>query len=122
MLTLYVTRYPKPMTTHDVLQESVNAMHQRFMDMKFWSGEAVTMTPHAKPGEPAPVVPDTVRISASFDGRPVFTRSSAAICGPWMIAHRTTVPVTDATTADLAAEAELRIAIDNVCAAAAKAR
>ncbi len=118
-LTLFVTRYPQPMTAHQVLQESVNAMHQRFTDMAFWTGDAASVKPQGKPGPPA-VEPETVRIAAKLNGAAVFTRSSAAACRGWIIAQRVTVPVETALAADLAAELELNAAIEDVCGGGTK--
>lgn len=114
-ITTYATRYPSPMTVQQVLQESADAIRQQFADVRRWTGEGVTMTEQAKAGAPRPVEATTLRLSATLKGKPVFTRSSAAACGPWIIAQRATVAPDKAMVADLAAELELRHAIESVC-------
>jgi hypothetical protein len=115
LITTYATRYPSPMTAQQVLKESADAIRQQFTDVKRWTGDGVTMTEQAKAGGPKPVEATTLRLSATLKGKPVFTRSSAASCGPWIIAQRATVAPEKAMVADLAAELELRHAIEAVC-------
>jgi hypothetical protein len=115
VITTYVTRYPTPVTAQKVLQDSADAIRQQFTDVKRWTGDGLTMTEQAKPGGPKPVEAATLRFSASLKGKPFFTRSSVAACGPWIIAQRAAVPPDRAAGADLMAELELRHAIDSVC-------
>ena len=115
LITTYATRYPSPMTVQQVLQESAEAIRQQFTEVKRWTGDGVTMTEQARAGGARPVEATTLRLSATLKGRPVFTRSSAAACGPWIIAQRATVSPDKAMAADLASELELRHAIESVC-------
>jgi hypothetical protein len=117
LISTFVTRYPHAMTARQVVQDSVGAIRRQFTDLKDWTGQSVSMKQQAKPGQAAPAEPVTIRLSANFQGQPKFTRSSAAACGPWIVAQRVTAAADKAMIADLAAELTLRAAIDSVCKA-----
>jgi hypothetical protein len=120
VISTFVTRYPQAMTPRQVVEDSVGAIRSQFTDLKDWSGESVSITQKTKSGEPAPTPSVTIRLAANFKGQAKFTRSSAAACGSWIVAQRVTAPAEKAMIGDLAAELELRKAIEEVCRAAAK--
>jgi hypothetical protein len=114
VLTTFVTRYPGPKTVADVLRESMADIPRQMTDLARFAGSGVSVE-----DKPAPAIPPkdrtVIRLTATFHGKPVFTRTAAAQCGPWIVAQRVTAPIDAALAADLAAELDLNAATASVC-------
>ena len=91
-VTVFATRYTPPKTPEAVLRESLNAMRGRISDLTPFTGTTAHVEPPSKPGHVAPSGLTTLRFTGTLNGKPIFTRSSAAACGAWMIAERVTAP------------------------------
>jgi hypothetical protein len=117
-VTLYATRYAPPKTVQAVLRESVAAMRSRIADLAPYVGTTASLQSPAKPGHVKPAELTTLRFTGTVNGAPTYTRSSAAACGPWIVAERVSAPVDGAMAADVAGDLELEAATDSVCNAA----
>jgi hypothetical protein len=117
VLTTFVTRYPGPKTVAEVLQESIANISRQMTDVARFTGDSVSVA--AKPAPAiAPKDRAVIRLTATLQAKPVFTRTAAARCGPWIVAQRVTAPLDVALAADLAAEMDLNAATASVCNAA----
>jgi hypothetical protein len=114
VMTTFVTRYPKPKTVAEVLRESMADIPRNMSDLARFTGNSVNVE-----AQPAPAIPPkdrtVIRLTATFQGRPVFTRTAAAQCGAWIVAQRVTAPVDAALAADIAAETDLNASTASVC-------
>jgi hypothetical protein len=115
VLTTFVTRYPGPKTVADVLRESLADIPRQMTDVARFTGNSVSV----EANKPAPAIPPkdrtVIRLTATFQGKPVFTRTAAVQCGPWIVAQRVTAPVDAALAADIAAELDLNASTASVC-------
>jgi hypothetical protein len=108
VVTTYATRYGKGFSARDALEGSIDAIRQRFDDVKPYEHDAIEMS---KEGLPQPL---TARFEAAINGQKVFTRTSAVEVGEWIVAQRVTAPYDKATAADLVAEVGLAMTLTSM--------
>lgn len=110
--TMYATRYNPPVSAQQVVLDSVPAIRSQFTEVTPYQGDYASYDV-AGADRPSPV---TVRFTARFHGRQVFTRSSAVAIGGWILAQRVTAPLENAVMADAIAEMSLQLEISDMMA------
>ena len=100
-------------TLDQLLAGMVQAVHAQMPDAAPAQGRFTSINLAAKEGSNLPTH-RSVRLQASADGHPVFTRAAVGVIGSWVVSQRTTAPLDRAPSADMLSEVMLGVAMADV--------
>jgi hypothetical protein len=111
-VSIFVTRFPKPMTVDEAYKYYADEVVRAYPVRKPYTGQTVEFK--RKDGSPVPIPYKTGRVIITTRGQDLFSRLSVAVVNGWTIEVRVTGPLGDALKGDLYGALVMVKALDDV--------
>jgi len=107
---LYATRYPKPVSVREAVDDAIRGVAAQFPGAREYGGRTAKVDPSA----PAAANRERARVEVTIEGQPALAKIDVAEVNGWIIKLRATGPLEPPLATDLFAEVAFAAVLDQM--------
>ncbi len=110
--TLYATRYARPVTVREAVDDAIRGIAAQFPGAREYAGK--TANADVDPRTPGAATRERARVEVTIEGQPALAKVDVAEVNGWIVKLRATGPLEPAMATDLFAEVAFAAVLDGM--------